>query len=67
MLPWAPDLILVQTLSQFASRPSKEHWQAIKRVLRYLQGTRELGSLTMTTVALPTSMLLATLMQTGPH
>ena len=26
----------VQTLSQFASKPSKEHWQAIKRVLRYL-------------------------------
>ena len=33
----------VQTLSQFASKPSKEHWQAVKRVLQYLQGTKNLG------------------------
>ena len=39
-----PDITFaVQVLSQFASRPSKEHWRAIKRVLRYLQGTKDLG------------------------
>src|SRR6202453_4493436 len=39
-----PDITFaVQTLSQFASKLSKEHWQAIKRVLRYLQGTKDTG------------------------
>ena len=33
----------VQVLSQFASKLPKEHWRAIKRVLCYLQGTRDLG------------------------
>ena len=39
-----PDITYaVQTLSQFASKPSKDHWWAVKRVLRYLQGTKDLG------------------------
>ncbi len=36
-----PDLAYSVTyLSQFCSRPSEEHWQAAKRVLRYLQDTK---------------------------
>ena len=39
-----PDITYaVQTLSQFASKPSKDHWWAVKRVLQYLQGTKDLG------------------------
>ncbi len=30
-------------LAQFMSNPREEHWTTLKRVLRYLQGTRELG------------------------
>ena len=39
-----PDITFaVQVLSQFASKLSQEHWRAIKRILRYLQGTKDLG------------------------
>lgn len=39
-----PDLAFaIQTLSQFNHDPSTEHWTAIKRVLRYLKGTADLG------------------------
>jgi transposase InsO family protein len=39
-----PDIAYaVSTLSQFASDPSTDHEQAVKRVLRYLQGTSDLG------------------------
>jgi hypothetical protein len=31
----------VSALSAFMSNPGKKHWTALKRVLRYLQGTRE--------------------------
>jgi hypothetical protein len=38
-----PDLAYVVTfISCFSSNPSKEHLQAVKRVLRYLKGTRNL-------------------------
>ncbi|KAJ1300107.1 hypothetical protein OPQ81_002588 [Rhizoctonia solani] len=30
-------------LAQHAANPGDEHWMAIKRELRYLQGTRDLG------------------------
>ncbi|KAF2324207.1 hypothetical protein GH714_010042 [Hevea brasiliensis] len=32
-------------LAQYMHRPTEEHWQAVKRVLRYLQGTAEYGLL----------------------
>jgi hypothetical protein len=36
-----PDITFsVQTLSQFSTNPSKEHFATVKRVLRYLKGTR---------------------------
>ena len=33
----------VQTLSQFTQNPGPEHWIAVKRVFRYLQGTSNLS------------------------
>jgi hypothetical protein len=43
MLGTRPDIAYaVGALSQFASNPGKAHWQAVKRVMRYLQGTKEL-------------------------
>ena len=33
----------VQTLSQFTQNPRPEHWIAVKRVFRYLQGTSNLS------------------------
>lgn len=39
-----PDLAFaIQTLSQFNHNPSTEHWKAVKRVFRYLNGTQDLG------------------------
>ncbi|KAJ3479322.1 hypothetical protein NLI96_g9143 [Meripilus lineatus] len=39
-----PDIAFaVQTLSQFNTRYSNTHWTAVKHVLRYLKGTRDLG------------------------
>jgi transposase InsO family protein len=39
-----PDLaIVVSILSQFLANPSKEHQQAAKRSLRYLQGSKDYG------------------------
>ena len=39
-----PDIsFAVQTLSQFSQNPGPDHWVALKRVLRYLQGTQGLG------------------------
>lgn len=36
-----PDLAYATTyLSQFSKEPSTEHWQAVKHVLRYVQGTK---------------------------
>jgi hypothetical protein len=38
-----PDITFaVQTLSRFATNPGIAHWEAVKRVFRYLKGTREL-------------------------
>jgi hypothetical protein len=47
-LAWAalgsrPDIAFAtSTLAQFTQNPGKTHWQAAKRVLRYLKGTRDL-------------------------
>ena len=35
----------VGSLTRFNSKPTKEHWTALKRVLRYLKGTMDLGIL----------------------
>lgn len=44
MVQTRPDLAYsVFKLAQFMSNPREEQWTALKRVLRYLQGTRELG------------------------
>jgi hypothetical protein len=38
-----PDIsFAVQTLSRFAINPGSAHWEAVKRVFRYLKGTRDL-------------------------
>ena len=36
-------LFTVQSLSQFTQNPGPEHWIALNRVFRYLQGTQNLG------------------------
>ena len=39
-----PDLSYsVSVLSQFTSNPTEEHWTGVKRILRYLNGTKECG------------------------
>ena len=40
-----PDIIAaaVGALSQYMSKPSKDHWVGVKRVLRYLKGTLKYG------------------------
>ena len=39
-----PDIAYaVGTLARFSSKPNQSHWTAIKRVLRYLKGTSNLG------------------------
>ena len=43
MLGTRPDIsYAVTTLSKFSSNPGSAHWEAVKRVYRYLTGTREL-------------------------
>jgi hypothetical protein len=39
-----PDIaFVVNLLSRFSSAPTKRHWSGIKRILRYLRGTIDLG------------------------
>jgi hypothetical protein len=41
-----PDLAFtVNKASQFLANPTDEHWKVVKRVLRYIQGTTQLGFL----------------------
>jgi hypothetical protein len=38
-----PDITFaVQTVSRFSSKPGCTHWEAVKRIFRYLKGTRDL-------------------------
>uniref|UniRef100_A0A3Q7HPF2 Reverse transcriptase Ty1/copia-type domain-containing protein n=1 Tax=Solanum lycopersicum TaxID=4081 RepID=A0A3Q7HPF2_SOLLC len=39
-----PDLAhAVSVVSRFMGQPGKEHWQAVKRIFRYLRGTSDVG------------------------
>lgn len=39
-----PDLAhAVSVISRFMSQPGKEHWQAVKRIFRYLRGTSDIS------------------------
>lgn len=41
---YRPDIsYAVSVLSQFTSNPSDDHWRAMKRVMRYLNGTKNYG------------------------
>ena len=41
-----PDIAFaVYNLARFNSKPQKEHWTALKRILRYLKGTTNIGIL----------------------
>ena len=41
-----PDIsYAVSNISKFSSKPSKQHWQAVKRIFRYLNGTIDYGIL----------------------
>lgn len=41
-----PDLTYaVNKVSQFMHSPLEDHWQAVKRILRYIQGTQDMGLL----------------------
>ena len=43
MLGTRPDIcFVVQTVSHFNSKPGLPHWEAIKRIFRYLIGTKDL-------------------------
>ena len=39
-----PDIAAaLRVVNQFASNPSETHWKAVKRILRYLKGTKDFG------------------------
>lgn len=39
-----PDIAqAVSVVSRYMSQPGKEHWQAVKRIFRYLKGTADIG------------------------
>ena len=39
-----PDLAhAVSVVSRFMGEPGKEHWQAVKRIFRYLRSTSDVG------------------------
>ena len=41
-----PDIAYaVSNVAQFSAKPNKQHWTAVKRILRYLQGTKNFGLL----------------------
>ena len=43
MLGTRPDLAYaVSVVSRYASRPNNSHWQAVKRIFRYIKGTLDL-------------------------
>jgi ribosomal protein L24E len=41
-----PDIAFATSnVSRFCNNPTKQHWTAVKRILRYLKGTPSLGLL----------------------
>uniref|UniRef100_A0AAV1T6J6 Reverse transcriptase Ty1/copia-type domain-containing protein n=1 Tax=Peronospora matthiolae TaxID=2874970 RepID=A0AAV1T6J6_9STRA len=59
-----PDIAFaVGCVSRFMENPQEEHWVAVKRIFRYLQGTKMHGSATS---QMQRSTFVATRMQTGP-
>ena len=36
-------MFAVSILSQFMRNPGREHWEAVKRVIRYLKGSADIG------------------------
>ena len=41
-----PDIVfVVGNVAKFSSKPTKQHWMGVKRILRYLKGTSGLGLL----------------------
>uniref|UniRef100_A0AAV1V9B0 Reverse transcriptase Ty1/copia-type domain-containing protein n=1 Tax=Peronospora matthiolae TaxID=2874970 RepID=A0AAV1V9B0_9STRA len=59
-----PDIsFAVGYVSRFMENPQEEHWVAVKRIFRYLQGTKMHGSATS---QMQRSTFVATRMQTGP-
>ena len=41
-----PDITFaVSNVAKFCSKPTKEHWTAVKRIMRYLKGTQNHGLL----------------------
>ena len=44
MVCTTPDITqAVSVVSRFMAQPGKEHWQAVKRIFRYLKGTTDIG------------------------
>ncbi|XP_048447412.1 secreted RxLR effector protein 161-like [Pyrus x bretschneideri] len=44
MLCMRPDIChVVSTVSRYQSNPGQAHWQTVKRIMRYLQGTKDLA------------------------
>lgn len=43
-MQWYADISqVVSVVSRYMSNPGKEHWQAVKWILRYLKGTADIG------------------------
>ena len=40
---WLGIAFAVNLLARFSSAPTKRHWSGVKRILRYLRGTIDLG------------------------
>ena len=47
-----PDIAFaVNNVAKFCAKPNKQHWTAVKRILRYLKGTQHFGLLYKSTLA----------------
>ena len=55
-----PNIVFaMQSLSQFTQNPGPEHWIALKRVFRYLQGTQNLSLVYGGALSSPNQILMA--------